>query len=429
VIVCGGSGSRLTKGGIFTPKSLLKIGSETLIFTQIHNFYKYGICNFYFSLGNGAAEIESHLDVIRPQFPGANFYYFRDDKISGTAGSILTNLNSLPEKFFVLYGDIYVNIDISEMVKSIDFNFDFIFVYRPTDHPFDSNLLKIDAHGKVLKISGKGEFNQEIDSRKASVGLMICHKSVYKNSLEDESNHIDIEKDIVGKNFNQLSVFAIKLRGYARDVGTMQRLKRTTTDVRLGLDTLKKKGIVFLDRDGTLNKDIGFFSKSKDFEFLPGTIQAIKLLNLSSYFTVVVTNQSAIARNISTYQEVLDIHDHVNYELSKWDAYIDNFYFCPHHPDTGFAEENPFFKKVCSCRKPSPGMLINAMLDYEVGSEFCWLVGDSKRDIEAAKMAKIKSVLVPRNQDLSTSLMDFDFCDFKTLDLLSGVQRILNDNF
>ena len=429
VIVCGGVGSRLTSAGILTPKSLLKIGSDTLIYSQINNFYKFGIFNFYFVLGNGAADIISHLKVIHSQFPNANFEYITDKKFRGTAGSILENLESLPEKFFVLYGDIYINIDIPNILSRLNIDFDFVFIYRPTDHPFDSNLLRIDENGKVLEILEKGQFNQETDSRKANVGLMICNKRVFMEKLEITNSQIDLERDVVAKNFNGLSIFGLKLIGYARDIGTIERLNRTKSDIKLGIDSISKSGIVFLDRDGTINRDIGFFSKPHDFEFLPGAIEAIKLLNLSNFFTVVVTNQSAIARNISSYVEVLEIHDHINRELSTSEAYIDNFYFCPHHPDIGYPEENTDFKRKCKCRKPNPGMIFNALLDYEINPESCWLVGDSLRDIEAANRVNVRSILISHDLGINKVDNNFDFLYHRSDNLLSSVKGILNDNF
>lgn len=429
VIVCGGVGSRLTSAGILTPKSLLKIGPDTLIFSQINNFYKFGIYNFYFLLGNGAQDIISHLKIIHSQFPNANFEYITDKKFRGTAGGILENLELLPEKFFVLYGDIYINIDIPNMLSRINVDFDFVFIYRPTDHPFDSNLLRIDEHGKVLEILEKGHFNQETDSRKANVGLMVCNRRVFREKIEVTNGQIDLEKDIITKNFKKLSVFGLKLIGYARDIGTSERLNRTKTDIKLGIDSISKSGIVFLDRDGTINRDIGFFSKPHDFEFLPGTIEAVKLLNLSNFYTVVVTNQSAIARNISSYDEVLEIHYHINRELSKSEAYIDNFYFCPHHPDIGYPEENPYFKRKCECRKPNPGMIFNALLDYEINPELCWLVGDSLRDIDAANRANVKSILISQDTEINETKNNFNLPDYRSDDLLSSIKRILNDNF
>jgi HAD superfamily hydrolase (TIGR01662 family) len=127
--------------------------------------------------------------------------------------------------------------------------------------------------------------------------------------------------------------------------------------------------------------------------------------------------------------EVLEIHDHINKELSKSEAYIDNFYFCPHHPDIGYPEENINYKRKCECRKPNPGMIFNALVDYEIKPEFCWLVGDSFRDIEAANRAKIRSILISHDLDTNKVVNNFDLHYHENYDLLSGVNRILNDNF
>ena len=427
LIICGGSGTRLFTDDIKTPKSLLVINGKTIIFTQINNLYLHGFRDFYFMLGKNSYEISQHLDSIKLNFPGSNFVLLFDSNLNGTAGGILTNLEFLPNEFVIVYGDIYMNVDFSHIIRQIKFNYDFIFIYRSTDHPHDSNLLVMDSYKKVTELTKKGQIDFEFTGRKASVGIMFCKKSVFLSLNKAFVESVDLENDIIYGNIFKLNVFALRLKGYAKDIGTKYRFFRVENDVKQKIHLIDKNSIIFLDRDGTINRDIGFFSDVNKFEILPNVPGAINLINKSKYYAVVVSNQSGIARNITTIQDVLAMHNHLNSELLNFDSYVDNFYFCPHHPVNGFPEENIALKIICSCRKPQPGLLIQALKDYEISPNDCWLIGDSSRDIQAAQRANIKSVLVARNQIQGSNDSERSEEVFASSNLLNAVERILND--
>ena len=147
---------------------------------------------------------------------------------------------------------------------------------------------------------------------------------------------------------------------------------------------------VFLDRDGVINENRSDYVKSTaEFKFLPGTAEAIKLLNEGGFLVVIITNQSAVNRGLLSGEELEKIHDFMLTELSRYDCRIDAIYYCPHRPD-----EN------CSCRKPQPGLLMKAIADLSVEPKFSWLIGDSDADEVAARKAGINSVRIRTNGNL-----------------------------
>lgn len=152
----------------------------------------------------------------------------------------------------------------------------------------------------------------------------------------------------------------------------------------------KKQAAVFLDRDGTINLDKGYFYLPEEFEFEEGSIEAIRLLNQAGYKTFVISNQSGIARGHFSEQQVEDLHTWLMAELAKHGAYIDGFYYCPHHAEFGIGE----YKTVCDCRKPSPGMLLKAAEDWNIDLEQSYMVGDHNSDVEAGRGAGVKSIFV-----------------------------------
>ena len=140
---------------------------------------------------------------------------------------------------------------------------------------------------------------------------------------------------------------------------------------------------VILDRDGTINVDKGYVYKIEDFEFIPGVIESIKKLNDNGYKVIVITNQSGIGRGYFETEDVYRLHEHINSELSKHDAYIDAFYFCPHKPGD-----------LCYCRKPRAGMYHRAIEDFDIDKKSMFLIGDKERDIVSAKLFECKYYLL-----------------------------------
>lgn len=154
------------------------------------------------------------------------------------------------------------------------------------------------------------------------------------------------------------------------------------------------KPAVFLDRDGVLNIDKGYICRKEDFVWIDGAKEAIKLLNDDGYYVFVITNQSGVARGYYTEDDIIKLHNWMNEELSKAGALIDRFYYCPHLPEAAVEK----YRVCCKCRKPAPGLILQAFNDWPVvdkGRSF--LIGDSERDVEAAKNAEIEGYLFSGN--------------------------------
>ena len=155
---------------------------------------------------------------------------------------------------------------------------------------------------------------------------------------------------------------------------------------------------IFLDRDGVINKHLGFLRKSEEFELIPGVAEAIKTVNESGYLAIVVTNQPVIARGECTWEELQQIHDKMETLLGKEGAFLDGIYICPHHKDKGFEGERPEYKFDCSCRKPKPGLLLQAAQDFNIDLSQSYMIGDSSTDIAAGQNAACKeSILIETN--------------------------------
>ena len=147
--------------------------------------------------------------------------------------------------------------------------------------------------------------------------------------------------------------------------------------------------VVFLDRDGVINKKREDYVKSSnELIILPNVKKSIKELKKNGFNIIIVTNQSPINRGIISKNELKKIHEEMILKINEG-LTLDMIYYCPHRPD-----------EKCECRKPKPGMLLQAIKDWEVDIEKSWLIGDSESDVQAGKAVGIKSIRIKENEDL-----------------------------
>lgn len=142
---------------------------------------------------------------------------------------------------------------------------------------------------------------------------------------------------------------------------------------------------VFLDRDGTLNVEVNYLHRIADFVLIDGAAAAIQRLNEAGYVVVLVTNQAGIARGYYDEAALHTLHEHLVGVLAASGARIDAIYFCPHHPD---------WTDACACRKPAPGMLLQAAADHGLDLRRSWMIGDTRSDMQAGRAAGCRTVLV-----------------------------------
>ena len=143
------------------------------------------------------------------------------------------------------------------------------------------------------------------------------------------------------------------------------------------------RSAIFFDRDGVLNEEVGYLWRVENFTWIDGAREAIKFCNERGILTIVVTNQGGIAKNLYTAREVDKIHNFMQESLSEIGAHIDAFYYCPHH-EQGTVPE---FSIPCDCRKPKPGLILQACRDFNIKPAQAIMFGDTDRDIQAAHNA------------------------------------------
>ncbi len=185
---------------------------------------------------------------------------------------------------------------------------------------------------------------------------------------------------------------------------------------------------VFLDRDGTLIVDVDFLNSVERLEPIPGAAEAVRILNRLGLKVIVVSNQSGIARGYFDEERVEEIHRAMRSRFAAEGAQIDAIYYCPHHPDFG----DPHYRRNCNCRKPEPGLFLQAAAEHNIDLEKSYMIGDKYSDVEAGKRLNMVSILVltgngKRHYELYKDKPNIPQPDFVAADLLEAVPYILRN--
>lgn len=402
VIQAGGKGTRISEiTGDVIPKPMLEISGYPILYHQMINLKKNGITDITVIIGHLGNVIKDYFGDGK-QF-GLNISYVEEDpqKPLGTAGSLYFLKDKLKENFVFLLADVFIDIDFEKMEQyHIANNADVTLLTHPNGHPFDSDLV-VEEGGVVKAFDYKSNDRTTYNYKNlVNAGVMIFSPSVFKYLTE--LRKYNYEKDIIVPLINEGKVVSYKSSEYAKDMGTPERYRRVQEDYNSGICDAKnlanKQKAIFLDRDGTINEYVGFLRKEEDFRLIPGVSEAIKKINNSGYLAIVVTNQPVIARGEVTEEGLEEIHKKMETLLGLDGAYIDDIYYCPHHPDKGFEGEIPELKIECDCRKPKTGMLEKAAREHNIDLSSSIMIGDSTLDIKMAENAGMQSVLLKTGQ-------------------------------
>ena len=430
VIMAGGKGSRLlsiTNDEI--PKPMVPVDGKPLLEYQVEKLKTYGIKKIVMIVGHLGEKIVDHFKDGKDF--GVEIDYIFEREPLGTAGAFYYLKDKIDAKDFMLvFGDIFFDMDFDRME---DFHFKnsalTTLLAHPNGHPYDSDLIRTDDTGRVIGFDSKHNVRDYWYDNMVNAGMYIINKRLL--DLVKEPVKTDFEKDILA---NQVrlgaNIYAYHTPEYVKDVGTVDRINATVEELKSGLIQSKnlknKQRAIFLDRDGTMNVSKGFISKADDLELIPGTIDAIKAINKSGALAIVITNQPVIARGECSFEELHNIHNKLKTLLGEKGAFVDDIFYCPHHPDKGFEGEVPELKFDCECRKPKTGMIDEALKKYNIDLSKSYMVGDSTMDLETARNAGIKSVLVDTGFAGNDGKYDRS-CDIEADNLFDAVEKIIKD--
>jgi histidinol-phosphate phosphatase family protein len=403
IILAGGAGTRLRARLGDLPKPMIPIADKPLLEHQVELAKKFGFTDLVFFVHYRADLIENHFgDGLKF---GVQIRYVLEKEPLGTAGAVLAGMELLADRFVVMYGDTMVNVDLERIWTAHEkAGAAATLLLHPNDHPLDSDLVEIDSNSFVTAFHNRPHAENVWRQNLVNAGFYVLEKCALAKFSESriqnpESRILDFGRDI----FPAMVAAGEKLLGYnspefIKDIGTPERYDKTSAQFAAGIvqrsSLATPQRAVFLDRDGTLNVDMDCLRRAEELELLPGVAEAIHELNYHGWRTVVVTNQPVIAKGFCDEAELQKIHNKLETLLGREHAFLDRIYFCPHHPEKGFPGERPDLKIECDCRKPKIGMIEKAVADLNIDLSQSWLIGDTTTDLQTAKNAGLKSILL-----------------------------------
>lgn len=395
VIMAGGRGTRISSIASNIPKPMIEIEGKPVLEHEIVCLRDQGFTDIILTV--------SHLgNVIMEYFKdgsqlGVNIEYFFEEEPLGNAGALFKIKDKLTEDFLLLNADAIFNVDFNRFVEYHQSHGGLVTLFtHPNSHPYDSGLIFADENGSVLQWLAKEDDRPKYYRNRVNAGLHVISPKVLE--VEIKTPKVDLDRQLLKPLSGTGQMYVYDSPEYVKDMGTPERYESVCRDFKEGKVQAKnlknKQKAIFLDRDGVINKYVGFLRDINEFELIEGVTDAIKRINESGYLAIVVTNQPVIARGEVSYEELREIHNKLETILGKEGAYLDAIYYCPHHPHKGYEGEIPELKIDCECRKPKPGMLIKAAKDFNIDLSQSWMIGDSENDILAGKAAGCKTVLI-----------------------------------
>lgn len=395
VIIAGGKGTRFRKFSK-KPKVLSNFGKINLIDLYFKIYEKNNFKKIYFFLGHNSQIVQKYIEK-----KNINCEILIEKKPLGTAGC-LSNSNFKPQDhFMVIMGDIVTNFNLNKFYNfHKEKNSDITLFVHPNDHPYDSDIVNLDENGRVIKFFSKNRKKKIYTDNLATAGIYLFKANLL--SLLKKNKKQDISKDFILTALKRKKkVYGYKSADYVKDMGTRKRYFQVLRDLKnKKIDfKFKKKNnyAIFLDRDGVLNKEKKNYKYSDPTKLYPGVVKSLQKINKSNYLSIVITNQPAIAKGFVSKEYVINSHRKLQTYLGDRNVYLNDIFFCPHHPHKGYKGENKKYKIVCNCRKPKIGLLLKAKKNYDINLKKSFFIGNSEVDYKAALKSKIKPYIINNN--------------------------------
>ena len=378
VIWVGGTGTRLGASTEGLPKPMVPVGGRPFLDYLIDQFTRHGVREIILLASHhGKAVVEHYSTAERDD---CTIEVIIEDAPTGTGGALYHAREYLNETFFLAYGASLFDFNLLDLeARSVDEPWVGKIALR--SQPASSPYGRVTTMGSL--VTGFIDKDSRSHGGFINTGVYILRKSIldYLHETKTRSLETEVFPGLVTQNLLR----AWNYEGFFIDTGFRKDLEWTRQNFTHQLH----KPAVFLDRDGVLNTNYGYVHSPENFSWVKGAPEAVKSFNDHGYLVFVVTNQSGVARGYYREESILELHAWIAAQLRTTGAHIDQFLYCPHHPEA-LVEE---YKRDCPWRKPKPGMLHRALENWPIDRQKSFLIGDKETDIQAAAQVGIPGYL------------------------------------
>ncbi len=376
-ILVGGLGTRLGELTRESPKPLLPVGGTPFLEVLIREAIRRGFDDILLLAGFKSAAMQEFVNDLQSRLPQkTRISVSIEPEPLGTGGALLHARDQLHDSFLLLNGDTWFDfnwLDLLELAGQSN-----ALAIRHVDNADRHETVRLACGERVMQIVPR-----TVGSKAALVngGVYVFRKSV----IDGFPRQFSIESDLLPKLVEKSLLRGREYDGFFVDIGIPQTLKRAQTEV----PAQRRRPAIFFDRDGVLNHDDNYVGSVERFRWIDGAKQAVRLANDLGYYVFVVTNQAGVGRGFYDEAAVESLHQWMNDQLREDGAYVDDWRFCPYHPDAALER----YRSNHPWRKPAPGMLIDLLETWPVDVEQSILIGDKEGDCAAARAAQIPALL------------------------------------
>jgi mannose-1-phosphate guanylyltransferase/phosphomannomutase len=404
-LIAGGKGTRSSNP--ILPKSLQLIGGIPLIVHQLAVLNR-NKCKVTLVLNFKSEDIIIELEKYLHLFPNLVLNFVIETEFNGTLGAYRNFQSQTNDEFsVVILGDLFFDLDIKKIFDNhVSNELDLTIVTHPNDHPEDSDQISFDilSHTAYRFYSKYDPDEYKFKGNSAVSGIFVTRNS--RISLI-ASKSGDFSRDLIPFFISfHLKVSNWTTIEYIKDSGTPERLVAINKyfDSRKIHSEFQNIRYLLLDLDDTLISNQEIKSRISN-DIIPyDTKSMIKEFNKRNIPVIILTNQPGLAKNFFSVKDLNEFIESLQYELSKLGAFINDWFICPHHPEIGWRGENKNFKTFCNCRKPMPGLFLEAQIRHGIDFRSCIYIGNESSDEAVAKSLGIKYKSIFNSQHLSALL-------------------------
>jgi histidinol-phosphate phosphatase family protein len=395
VVLCGGRGTRLESAIGQLPKVLAPIAGEPLLRHLLGDLARAGSREVLLLAGYAGERVAAAARELAPQ--GLRVETVIETEPRGTAGALHQIAGRLQERFVLTYGDLFSALDWRALTQAAERNggLGTLLVHR-SSHPEDSDIVALDDANRLCGWARRADRARS----PAIPGAALTNAAVAVLAREllgriPSERATDLTADVLPALVDaRAPLFGYLSSEYVRDIGTPQRLAETDADARSGRSGLRAE-LALVDRDGVITDgELALVDRPERVVLLPGAAEGIRRLNQHGVKVAIVTNQAVVARGFCDLATLRAVFDRLRALLAEQGARVDSIHFCPHHPETSWPDGDPALRGPCRCRKPSTGMVEDALAEHGVPPWRAVVIGDASIDLQLAHNAALASIAV-----------------------------------